>query len=286
MAGGYLTGDGKWETPGNWQTSGAIPTATDDAIIPALLNVDVTDATAVADVDLGLLYVHRGFVHSFGTTGSPIRTAAVLAKLFSSGPCFLESDAGSAGLDINDLQIALARADVVCEVGSVTGDAGEIIVIRANRGRITIKGNVNWEASTSVIYVGSVSNQAGDVDLTIAAGGETLPLLMQNGGRVNAASIITQANVYNGTLVKTDSACPLVHIFSGGICEYEDASVAGDDVIIHVHAGGMLDLLTNSIPKEFDDCFLYPGSMIRYDPDLHTFGGANGLVDMRDGVLP
>jgi hypothetical protein len=284
----YLTGDGTMGTPGNWigETGNIVPIAGDTAIVGKLCAADATDVGgALSTIDLAALEVHRTYKYSFGTSAAPILMAGALFKLYSSGPVFIECHLNAAALNIDQLRIAMARPDVVCEIGSVTADAGEIVDIWVSRGRCTFKANTNFAAASrlTISYINGIS---GDANVIIAAGADTLPTLVMNGGFCTAANVITSAVIASGTLVKTTTKITTAYIQKDGILNYEHTAIAGDNTAIHVLAGGTLDLLTNEVPKNIDDVFVHPGGTIRYDPTLHTFSGTYGLVNMRNEVLP
>lgn len=283
MAGGVFTGTGAWENTSNWD-SGLIPTDTDEAIIPKALGNDVTDGTGVAAVDLSLLYIHRFFSKSFGTQSSPIKTAAVLAKIFSGGPVYIDVHTSASSADINDLRIAMANSTLVCQIGGASGNEGEIDRARIQRGRVTFKGSALFEAS-AIVEVGFVSNQRDDCNVLFDSECDDLPTLKTYGGRVTAHNLIATAYIDNTFHIQKSKAITNCFIGAGSTVEWEHESVAGDNTVIHVAAGGLLDLLTTGLKKDMDDVFVWPGGEIRFDPSLHTFSGANGLVDMRDGVL-
>lgn len=283
----YLTGDGAMGTAGNWigETGNIVPIAGDTAIVGSLCAADATDTgAALSTIDLLAMEVHRTYKYSFGTSAAPIVGASGIIKFYSSGPCYYEChlNAGAA-LNVDKCYVAMARSDAVCELGSVTGDAGEWIDIWLRRGKITLKANIALTAA--VLRIGYVSNPASDCNVTIAAGAPTLPTFIQDAGYCKAANVITTAYI-GGTLTKTTTKITTAYVMKDGVLNYEHYAIAGDNTVIHVQAGGLLDLMTNEIPKELDDVFVHPGGQIRYDPSLHKFGGTNGLVYMKDEVLP
>jgi hypothetical protein len=286
MAKDYLTGAGTWGTAALWQPSGVIPGLTDHAIIPGFneLNNNVTDAGGDANVDLAGLVVHREFVKSVGAAGAPIKTAAGIVSLYSAGPVYLECHSGGAAQNMDKIICALANSSTVCQLGSVTGNAGEVIKVKALRGQITIKNNINW-AATSELYVGQVGDRA-DTNLTLASGGETLPLLRQESGVTHVKSVVTLGYVSGGMCTVSEAHVVTLHIGPGGQVYWKDETVDADNVSIHVYGGGLIDLLASGVPKEIDNLYLYPGAspLCRFDSEIITFTGADGLKDYRNAA--
>lgn len=282
MANRWLASGGAWGTAANWQPDSTVPVAADGVIIPAQLSADVTDAGGdAAEEDFASVHVHKGYTGSFGSSGAPIQLAADLVQLFSSGPCYLECDLdGTAVLDIDELIIALARSDVVAEIGGHTGDAGEIDLINILRGRVTLKANINF-AAASIVRTSYMNDMGGDVNLTIAAGAETLATFEQDGGHSHVRNQVTKLSVRNGTCLKDTTYATACHVHAGGVLQYEHIAVAGDNTSIYVYPGGLLDLMTNAVYKDIDNVYIYPGGDIKFDPALTNFSGTDGLVDMR-----
>jgi len=249
---------------------------------PALV-ADVTDVAGDAETnDLGVLHVHKGYKGSFGTTGAPIQLGSALVQLNSSGPCFLEASLNSsAATDINNILVALARFDVLCEIGSKTGDAGEIDFIRLLRGDVLLKANLNYAAATEV-RVEHITNMAGDVNLTLATNSEALPLLRMNGGFCHSQSAITALHSANARLHQDTAVIVTSHIGAGGYLRYDYPAVDGDDSIFHVYAGGTLDFTGTEYYKTVDEVHVYPGGKFIHDPRTTSF--ATGLYDYSKSV--
>lgn len=281
----HLTNDGVWGTAANWQPVSGVPGIGHTAIIPdnSRLAANVTDAGGDANVDLGLLQIERGYVQSFGLSGAPIQTAAGFFGVYSSGPVYAECHSGGAAQNMDTVVAALANSKTPFELGSVTGNAGEVIKYKALRGHLTIKANINW-AATSEVYIGQVNNAA-DVNLKIVSGGETLPLFRQESGTSDVKSVITLGYVSHGTCTVSEAHIVTLHIGFGGQVFWKDETADADNVSIHVYGGGFLDLLATGVYKEIDNLYLYPGSACRFSHKMIGFTGTDGLVDMRGEAL-
>jgi hypothetical protein len=181
--------------------------------------------------------------------------------------------------------VAMASPQTVCQLGSVTGNAGEIIAVKAMRGTFSIQANTNW-AATSEVYVSQVSNPA-DVNLTIASGiSDTLPTYRQESGNAHVKSRVTLGYVSNGQLTVSEAHFDTLHIGPGGRVFWEDETLTADNVSIHVGGGGFIDLLASGVPKEIDNLYLYPGASpnCRFDSEIITFTGTDGLKDYRNAA--
>jgi len=278
----YLTGDGTMGTAGNWigETGNIVPIAGDTAIVGGLCAADATDVGAAVDVDMLAWEIHETYRYSFGTSAAPIGVAATTINLFSNGPVFMEC---ASTLNVDMLLGALARPDVVCELGSATGATGEWVDMWLLRGHYTLKVNIDLTAAR--VFVGYISNPSGDCNLTIAAGAPTLPTYVQDGGYCKAENVITTATIGNGTLLKKTAKITTAYVQKAGILNYEYGALAADNTTIHVFAGGLLDLLTNEVPKNIDNVFVHPGGALRYSRVLHTFSGTYGLILDKGAIL-
>lgn len=277
----YLTGAGTWGTAGLWQPNAAVPVAGDTAVIPKSLANPVTDAGGAAKIaNLAALYIHRGYTDSFGTDGASIATAADFAGIYSSGPVYLDVDNAAVAATLDKLLIAMANPNMVCKVNGSSGAAGELEWLIAQRGNIQIGQLTNWSA-TSEVRIDRLANEA-DVNLTIVnAISDTLPTFRQLGGTAHVRSRVTKGYVSNGLLTVSDTHISTLYVGVGGRVMWEDETVTGDNVSIHVHAGGFCDLLATAVPKEIDNLYLYPGSNARFDSEIITFTGTDGLKDYR-----
>lgn len=283
MATNHLTNDGVWGTGANWQIGGAVPDTGETCMIGPLLTADVSDAGGDADAkDLGVVHVHQSYKGSFGTTGSPIQLATALAQLYSSGPMFLEASLMAGAGDINECIVAAARPDVVVELGSKGGDLGLWDKLGVFRGDTTLKSTFKYEAGCEV-RVGSVSNPAGDVNLTIAAGnGTALPVLRQEAGVSRVSSTVT-LGYYSNCSCRHDTAKIVVgHIGAGGYLRYDFIAVDGDNTYFYVYDGGVLDFTKTEVFKTVDQVVVYPGGTFLYDPQTTAFSG--DLIDYSAGV--
>jgi len=252
-------------------------------MIGPALTVNVTDVAGDAETnDLGVVHVHRGYKASFGTTGAPIQLGSALVQLNSSGPCFLEASLNSsAAMDINNIIVALARSDVVCEIGSKTGDAGEIDMIRLFRGDVLLKANLNYAAATEV-HVGHITNPASDVNLTLATNAEAMPVLHQTAGFCHSSTEITLVHLDHARLHQDTAKIVTAYIGAGGYLRYDYIAIDADNTIFHVYAGGTLDFTGTEYYKTVDEVHVYPGGKFLYDPRTTAF--ATGLYDYSKSV--
>jgi hypothetical protein len=267
--GGILTG-GPWGVPGNW-FEGAIPIANSSAIIPdsGQLNANVTDAGADAQgIDLDLLWVDPLYTKSFGTTAAPIQTAADLVQAYNGGGFYFECDNGGDGVKTDVLDLALASAGAIAEIGSGGLGAGDFDLIRAFRGTITLKANIKL-GDAAVLEVRRLTG-ASDVNLTIAAGAETLITLLQKAGLVTSHGAITTAHVEAGARLVQDTAV-ITTLHLAGMCELKHSALT----TVYVYPGGVFDMTKHTNYKTVTTATVFPGGMLLWDSNLHTITNKN-----------
>lgn len=276
MAGDILQGS-NWGTPGNWSSS-AIPTAGDLAIVSGSLTDAVEDSGGDAkDIDLGLLQTHMLYNGSFGSTGSPIITVADLVQHWGQGPFYFESDSGTGGTKETDLIHILpgtvpGATGVRVEIGSAdsqsAGNRGNLNAVYVYRGNVTFKANVMWDNTNGRLVVGQVT-RSNDATVTIAEGGDTLPLLEIYSGLVTSGAPVTSAKQYGGKLIVQSQPIITLEIMQG-LCEWNDQTVGGDAVAITVHPGATLDTTQKTNLKVISAITLLPMSNFITDTNLTT----------------
>lgn len=273
MSGGQLNAT-DWSTAGNW-SSAAKPVDNDDAIISNTLAADVTMSADEGGVDLDLLDVPPLYNFRVGTSAAPIAITSDLIRVYGSSGFYFHCDHNDAATHICDVTLLQCRTpNVPVELGSATTvGAGEAHwdKIVANRCQLTLKANIIWTA-TGILQVGFVTNPLGDVRAELAAGGPTLPTLLQNGGRVESDVVITLGYICAGTLVQDAATATTLHVLNGATLQLDHTALT----TVHVWPGGTLDLMQNSLQKTITTAYFYPGSTIVWEentantPGLHT----------------
>lgn len=268
----------KYITTNDWDAGS--PATNDKVIVPESLNVDIDTNLDNGGDDYDLIYVHKGYTKNLGSTGTPLKAAADLVVFKGSGKFYFASDKNSgSGLKTDEIRIEAEEADSVIELDSNAADAGDIIDFIILRGTVTMKGNIVYDAA-SLLKVGFIANRASDVDLTIE-NGNTLAVAEQWGGLVKCNTIVTAYRLAGGTLVQDQTKLTALDIF-GGVCRYNYRQTSSDATVIRVHGGGVLDLMATGDEKLFTNAaaqiWLYPGSEIRKDDNLHTI---TKLFDLR-----
>lgn len=284
MAGGILQAS-DWSLAGSW-SSAAKPTDNDHAIVPGTLNADVTMSLDEGGVDCNLIEIHHLFSRRVGTSAAPIAICTDLLRVYGSNGFYFDCDHDDAANHIVDVTVLKCpNRNTPVELGSkapVAAVQAHWDRIMASRCNLTMKSNTYW-AATGVLDVGYVSNPRDDVRVALAAGGQTLPLLRQNGGRVESDIIITDAQVKGGTLVQDTVTPTLVHVYDGATLVLNHTAAT----TIYVHDGGMLDLMQNAQEKTLTNLFLSPAANILWvqnttnTPGLHT---VTNLWDYRGSV--
>ena len=277
MSGGVLQAQA-WDQDASWD-SGAKPVTDDPAIVSETLAATstVTDASGAAStVDLDLLQTHPLFAGSFGTSGSPIVSAADLVQVYGPGGFYFECTANGLAWKTDRVEIAPADIGAPIELGSESGDAGDYVDIYALRGKILLKGNTQFDAAGRVI-VGSIRTDS-DVRLQIASGADDLATLDVRSGTVEALNVVTNLRQAGGTVIKDDAKAVNVELF-GGTLFYDHAAVSGDGTTIRVHRGATLHLWRNAVQKIIPNVILLPGSIIVFSPHTKLHNILN-LIDM------
>lgn len=270
MAGGILQA-ASWHLDGSWN-SAAKPTTDDIAIVSENLDDDavVIDTGHTAHVDLDLLQTHPQFAGDFGSSGSPIQTAADVLKVQGGGGFFMECCAASSAFKTDRAEIAAADPNTCVELGSVVGDAGDWVEIYGLRGRILLKGNIQFDAA-GLVCVGQVGGRS-DVNLIIDSNADTLAKLKTQSGTTIARNVVTDLIVAGGVAYKEDTKATTVDVMAGTLF-YDHQAIAGDATVIRVWPGAMLHLWNNSFVKTITQLILMPGSTIvaNEHPKLHIF---------------
>lgn len=283
MANRTLTGD-DWSTPGDW--GGTKPVDDDTAIIPATnANRALIMSGDEGGLDVDLLTVHHGFKGTFGVSATPLALAGDLIRVYGSSGFYMECDHDDAATHTCDVTLLQCRnANTPVELGSVAqvgGFDGKWDKVKAQRCNLTVKSNIVWTA-TGLLEVGYVSNPAGDVRVSLAASGPTLPTLRQNGGRVESHVVIAAGEIAGGILVQDDATPVLLHVYRGATLQLDHTAAT----TIYVHDGGTLDLLKNAKYKTITTLYLDPLANVIWEQDTANTPGLHlvtNLYDYRSG---
>lgn len=281
MASALLTGDGNWNTAGNWDPTSAIPGDGDTASIPKTQENDIIGPTgANRDYDLAVVHTHPGYQGSFGNSGSPVRIAAGLVLLQGAGPAFFESNQDEGESFITDeVRVEAASPTTRVEIGSNPDDAdSEIARVNILRGDVTLTGNIKF-VTAGVVTVGQLSGLE-DATVKIVNTAELLADFIQTAGMSFVDNVVTRLGIAGGTCTKAVNKAIIIDVFAGGTLIYNHAASSGEVLVCRVHSGGVLDLTQNGLLKEFDLTIRWRGATIRSNTALHTLN----LVDMdREG---
>lgn len=277
MASKLLTGDGNWNTAGNWAPTPA-PVDGDGAFVSAMLGANVIMPTSQKAIDLAVLEVVKGYQHSVGSSGAPIEITGALVKVFGGTGFFFKCiDDGATAGDVDRMEIQMPSPSAIVELdGDAASLNGEYKHIVGLRGNILIKSAAIFTASTGVIEVGYTDNRQSDVNMKIESV-NTLPLLDINAGRVDCRSTVTGVRVANANYKQNDRAAANVFVFDGAVCEYLWSAGGA----IKVFGGAKLDMSKNTRLTTIDSVTAYPDSEIIRDESIHQFTIFN---DMRGRV--
>lgn len=263
--GGILIANGACGVAGNW-SEGTIPIDNSDGIIPdsGQLNANVTDAGHdMRGLDLDLWWVDPLYTKSFGTTAAPIQSAADLVQAYNGGGFYFECDNNAAAIKTDVLDLVLASAGAIAEIGSGGLGAGDFDLVRAFRGTITLKANIKFGAA-AVLEVHRLTG-ASDVNLTIAAGADTLATLLQKAGLVTSHGTITTAHIEAGARLIQDTAV-ITTLHLAGMCELKHSALT----TVYVYPGGVFDMMKHTNYKTVTNGTVFPGGTLIWDSNMHT----------------
>lgn len=254
-----------WSVGANW-SGGTVPDDGDNACIPESLDASVTGGLDQTGKDPDLIRVHELFAKSLGSNGSPLKIAADKIEHYGMGPVYIScAKDGTNARKIDDVLVQAANANVIVELDSVSGDAGDYDNIVLKRGTVRLGGGIQFGASCA-LHVNRV-DRPDDVNFNIASGADTLPTLYQSGGRGVSHGAITTAYVHSGELTQDVAAIGTLHVGPQAIVHYNHTSLT----TAIVYQGGTLDLLANSKAKTITTLIAHAGSTVLYDDSLHTF---------------
>ncbi len=259
-----------WTDDNHW--TGIGPADGDSAYISAGLGEDI-DGFTENNVDCALIRIPEGYRFSMGASGDFCEIAAAKLEHYGQGPLFF-SGLSLSDEDINDTEIACANSGVLTQLTSEAGNPADFLRIFLRRGRVEILSALAFENSSGHVIVGKVDTDS-DVDLTIAAGADTLPRLDQDSGVCRSDRTITAASVGGqATLIQGTAAIATLDVCAGATAILNhggDAATATIATTVRVHAGATLDLTQNNKLKTITTLFMFPGSTVIYDGGLHVF---------------
>jgi len=155
------SGDGDWETAGNWSNGQPSTTGDNDTVIVSryatsgmTTNLDRT-ADNVNGNRLAMFYQEPGSTVAIGSSSTPLKIESSSVHLFGSGKVFYthESDSGAVGTMSDFIVAVKGGAQVVFDVGA-TADA--ITRVDIVSGYVTLKSTIPDEGIQS-LYIGPSS---------------------------------------------------------------------------------------------------------------------------------
>lgn len=259
-----------WLTAGHW-TNG-IPGDGDTALVAGGLGIDIAGFTQSSAIDLALLRIPEGYQFSFGSSGAFAEIATARLEHYGQGSLYFAGYSPS-GEILSDVEIACANNQVFTQLTSEAGNPSDFVRVLLRRGKVEILGALAWTAA-GVVVVGKVDRDD-DVNLTIAAGADTLPRLDQDSGVCRSDRTITTATIGGASTFTQDTAAITtldVHPGATAVLNYGgDAATATIATTVRVHAGATLDLMQNNKLKTITNTFFHPASTVIYDAGLHIF---------------
>jgi hypothetical protein len=266
--GGVIQGQARWGVPGDW-SSGNIPIANSDAIVPGTLGNSVTDAGGDAEgIDLDVLITHSGFKRGFGTSGTPINCIADLIHVMGAGGFYMQ--ANGAALILDELRIEPSNPAAIVQIGSTPAAQGKILRSHIGSGNVEFMGNAEYSATAHMV-LGTVP-WAQNTKLKVNNGDDTLLAdFIQTAGESWLHNVVTRMAVANGTCWKEDNKAVTIDVYAGGVVNYNHQAVAGEVLMVRIHTGGMFDLTQSGFQKVIDTIIVLRGGTLKKNDSMHTF---------------
>jgi len=259
--------------------SGVLPATNDRIIIPSTLNANVTDTGGNAQaIDLDLLKVMPGFTGLFGTSGSPIQTAADRIEIAGSSGFYFEcdGDSGVGGFTTDLINVRCANANTPVELGScdISGSGaadGPITEIQITMGNVLLKANAEFSSSKIVLQPANF----GDARLTIASNADTLEELDLKNGYCEANNALTLVYIEAGAVLTQDNAAiTTAHVRGTLNLNYGGGSALTTvATTIYLYEGGTVNMYgdgTKDLFKTVGTLVKNPKSTLLRDTTLHA----------------
>lgn len=237
----------------NW--TGDVPGNGDSAFFRAGLGSvgPSSNMTGLADT-LAKIHVGLGYPFAIGGTGNHLQVSATKIEHFGSGKLWFKDDGGTT---VDAIIAALGGAEL-------TGDT--ITNVRVLRGPVTLAGGLG---ATALVEVGRVLT-ATDANVIIEASAGTTTKFVQWGGTCTAKNLMTNGQVYGGTLVKEDVEVDNLDLFAGTV----QVMNANTMDLVNLY-GGILDMKAFGAPQTITVAWRFPGSTLLQVPSLLTIGTDN-----------
>lgn len=289
MANYYQGVDGAWEVA-NWST-GVLPTDFDgaqpDNLVPGSISVDIagTDQKGIYPATLEFA---TGYRHNIGSSGDPLIITGKKITHRGSGSLWIKSDN-----DANDdppqeyIDWLIIDSDNMSNAANVDGE--EVTKVSVRKGNVTLAatlGTVRLPAQVDVSFRNNRSNDAVvtiDCELLAATG-----LLNMMAGLCVTNAEVPNVNITGGIHTHSNvnsTDIGMANIGGTGIMRFNSTGTLG---VANVLNGGTLDLLDNELAKDVTILNLFPGGLLRYNPDLFNgkINDMGGIIQIVKGAVP
>lgn len=269
MANSYWTGgtDGDLSDATNW--TGGVPGTGDTAVF--------NDGSVSVDPSLGALAligsieIYSGYTGNIGASGNAWSCKVEdHIKQFGHAALWWESVTTAAP----DVFIACAHNGVIVNLDGSTG-ATDIVILR---GTVTLAGSLG---ATTLLTVGSVSNQAQDAQVTIVSNANDITTMDQNGGNVElnkeAQTIVMRAGFLETPWGGSGKVLNLRQ--TGGVFRHHSINASAN--VTQVIAGNCVYDLGRGA-KTIDHLIRLPGLKLLRS-DLHTITVDDDFSELMDG---
>ncbi len=271
MSGGQVTGPDLGLATS--YDSGVLPVNNDLVSVPGTNNnpIIIDSIAHLAGLDMDVIATEPGFVRSFGTSATAIEGACDLLNVRGGGGFFFECHNGGGSLKVDKAIIRAANASTEIILGSVTGSKGDWVDIDHERGKLTLAGNIQFDAN-AVVRVGGAN--PGDTFLAIDSGAGTLSILKQASGGSELRNVVTNLTLsgVGTTCDKHTTKAIKIVLLPGTTLNYFHKAVGGDVLLVEVWPGATFNLMASNEPKTIDKVVRMKGGHVRWidDPKMHV----------------
>ena len=251
-----------WNLGTAW-VGGTAPAGTDTALINATaavqdITTDLGTIAAIAKLD-----IRPGYTGKIGGAANYLTCSFDVIHHVGTAELWVSDAAGTT----DDVFIQCLEPSTIVHLAGAT-----MTRIRLNRGNIAIDATMG---AIALLTVGYVNSRGSDVKLAIDSNAGTVTEYIQNGGRVSAANVLTDAYINGGEFRQTGTkSITNLNVGPGARVNYDSS---GTIAWLRCGPGSFTDLGDRALTVT--DSVFDPGSVVKFDADLVTF--TNATFDMR-----
>lgn len=269
----WVSTDGNWATAASWNPVNA-PVDNDVVIFGTASNVSVTAGLDQAGVDLDALITLPTYLGHIGTSVGPLQCTADKVTIEGAGNFYFASNLGSGAEKTDVVIVKAASPNAIIELGSMTGEAGEINYIYLARGNVTLT-NVT---GVNELEIGYLTNPGSDCRCTIQSGVGTIARASIHGAYCTCSAVITTLLAGGSAQwIQADTAT-ITNLLASGAAII-DYNFAGTIAYASMRDRSQLDLTKSGGVKTITQWVLMDLSKVIFlnDPNVHVIPSTQGL---------